>query len=84
MLKQNAALLRQNSGDARREMERGVLDIETLKQVNDDLIATIVEAGQIAEEGKKARIAAQADMAKCETDLKIALKNAGANALNAA
>lgn len=83
MMLKNSAMMKQNSGDARREMERGVIDIETLKQVNADLIATMVEAGQIAEEGKKARISAQADMAKCETELKIALKNSGANALAA-
>jgi len=83
MLLQNSALLKQNSGDARCEMERGVLDMATLKQVNDDLIATIVEAGQIAEEGKRARIASRVEMDKCETELKAALKNSGANALNA-
>jgi uncharacterized protein YaaN involved in tellurite resistance len=84
MLAANSKMMRLNSSAARKEMERGVVDIETLKQVNEDLIATIVEAGQIAEEGKKARIAAQADMVKCETDLKNALKNQGANALSTA
>ncbi len=62
-------------------MERGVLDIETLRTVNDNLIATIVEAGQIAEEGKRKRIESQAEMVKCEAELKDALKTAGAKAL---
>lgn len=81
MLKANATLLRTASGEARTEMERGVVDIEALKFVNSELIATIQEAGDIAEAGAKARIAGQAEMAKLETDLKEALKAAGDKAL---
>ena len=80
MLAKNSELLRQNSADARREIERGVVDIETVKKVNADLIATIVEAVQIAEEGQKARVSASADMIKCEAELKAALKNAKGSA----
>jgi uncharacterized protein YaaN involved in tellurite resistance len=76
MLEKNAKLLRMNSADARKEMERGVVDIESLKKANADLIASIQEATQIAAEGRKARIAAQADMVKLESDLKVALKEA--------
>jgi len=75
MLLKNSKLLKDGSGAARREIERGVVDIETIKQVNQDLIATINEAVQIASDGHKARIAAQADMIKCEAELKDALVN---------
>lgn len=75
MLVKNSALLKENSGAARREIERGVVDIETVKKVNSDLIATINEAIQIAQEGHTARVAAQADMIKCESELKQALVN---------
>ena len=76
MMVKNAALLKQGSGDARRAMERGVVDIETLKKVNGDLIETIKEATQIAIEGKKARVKAQSEMVQLEADLKTALKDA--------
>ena len=75
MLVKNSELLKENSGAARREIERGVVDIETVKKVNSDLIATINEAIQIANEGHTARVAAQADMIKCESELKQALVN---------
>lgn len=81
MMRKTSEQLKMNSADARREMERGVIDIDTLKTVNANLIATIVEAGQIAEQGKKARIAAQAEMVKCEADLKEALKSSAAKAV---
>lgn len=81
MLVANAKLLRTASGEARTEMERGVVDIEALKIVNSELIATIVEAGEIAEAGAKARVAGQAEMVQLESDLKSALKDAGDKAL---
>lgn len=77
MLEKNSELLRQNSANARKEIERGVVDIETVKKVNSDLIATIQESISIAEEGQRARVAASADLIKCEGELKEALRNAG-------
>ena len=41
LLKRNAALLKQNSHETAVENERAIVDIETIKQVNEDLIATI-------------------------------------------
>lgn len=77
MLAKNSAMLRQSSGEARREIERGVVDIETVKQVNADLIATIAESIQIAEQGQQARIKASAELIEEEAKLKEALRNAG-------
>lgn len=77
MLEKNSELLKQNSAAARKEIERGVVDIETIKKVNADLITTINDAVSIAQEGHKARVAAAADMIQCEAQLKAALKNAG-------
>ena len=56
---------------------------DALKKVNANLIATISESVQIAEQGQQARIAAKADMAKCEEDLKSALRNAKGVAVSA-
>lgn len=76
MLARNAELLRMGSAEARKEVERGIFDIETIKKVNDDLIATIQESIQITEEGKRRRVEAEAAMEQMEEDLKRALLEA--------
>ena len=70
MLQRNAELLRMGSAEARREIERGIFDIETVRKVNEELIATIQESIQIAQEGRQKRVAAEAEMQKLESDLK--------------
>ena len=77
MLARNAELLKIGSAEARREVERGIFDIETIKQVHASLIETIQESIQIAAEGKRSRLEAQAEMQRLEGDLKQALLNAG-------
>ena len=63
LLQKNAELLKQNSLDVARESERGIVDLETLKKVNDDLISTIEETIQIQREGRAARQSAEAELA---------------------
>ena len=70
MLTANAKNLRDSNRVVREEMERGVFDIEAVKQANSDLIATIQESLQIADEGKKRRAAAEEDLQKMETELR--------------
>jgi uncharacterized protein YaaN involved in tellurite resistance len=76
MLARNAELLRTGNAEARKEIERGIFDIETLRKINEQLIATIRESIQIAEEGAQKRVAAEAEMRKLEDDLKQALLDA--------
>lgn len=76
MLERNAELLRMGSAEARKEIERGIFDIEAIKKVNNDLIATIQESIQITQEGKRRRQEAEAAMAQMEEDLKRALLEA--------
>ncbi|MBM3188344.1 MAG: toxic anion resistance protein [Chloroflexi bacterium] len=76
MLARNAELLRMGSAEARREIERGIFDIETVKKVNADLIATIQESIQIAQEGRQKRAQAEVEMQKLEGDLKQVLVRA--------
>ncbi len=76
MLARNAELLRMGSAEARREVERGIFDIETIKKVNDDLIATIQESIQIAQEGRQRRVEAEKAMVEMEEQLKQALLQA--------
>ena len=76
LLQKNAELLKQNSLDVTRESERGIVDLETLKKVNDDLISTIEETIQIQREGRAARQSAEAELAGIEQKLKDALLTA--------
>jgi uncharacterized protein YaaN involved in tellurite resistance len=78
LLTSNAANLRSSNKMIREEMERGVFDIEAVKQANADLIGTIEESLQIADEGKAKRAAAEADLKKMEADLRDTLASAKA------
>jgi len=78
LLKANAANLREANKMVRQEMERGVFDIEAIKAANADLIATIEESLQIADEGKAKRAAAEEELRKMEAELKTTLSSAKA------
>ncbi|WP_435230968.1 toxic anion resistance protein [Pseudopelagicola sp. nBUS_20] len=78
LLKANAANLRGSNKVVREEMERGVFDIEAVKQANADLIATINESLEIADQGKARRAVAEEDMKKMEAELRDTLAAAKA------
>jgi uncharacterized protein YaaN involved in tellurite resistance len=78
LLKANAANLREANKMVRQEMERGVFDIEAIKSANADLIATIQESLEIADEGKARRAAAEEELKKMESELKTTLASAKA------
>ncbi|WP_121632854.1 toxic anion resistance protein [Tropicibacter alexandrii] len=78
LLTSNAANLRESNAMIRQEMERGVFDIEAVKQANADLIGTIQESLQIADEGKARRAKAEEELKKMEKDLRDTLAAAKA------
>ena len=78
LLTANAKNLRDANKVVREEMERGVFDIEAVKQANADLIGTIEESLQIADEGKRKRAAAEEELKKMETELRDTLASAKA------
>jgi uncharacterized protein YaaN involved in tellurite resistance len=78
LLRANAENLKQANAEARRQIERGVFDIETVKQANRALIETIEESLAIADEGKRARAAASAELVQMETELRKTLAAASA------
>ncbi|MFY9246903.1 MAG: toxic anion resistance protein [Roseicyclus sp.] len=80
LLTRNAANLRDSNRIVREEMERGVFDIDAVKAANAELIATIEESLQIADEGKRRRAAAEEEMQKMETELRDTLSAASARA----
>ncbi|OUD10984.1 toxic anion resistance protein [Marivivens niveibacter] len=78
LLTANADNLRQANKAIRTEMERGVFDINAVKQANETLIATINESLAIADEGKRKRAEAEKELQNMEAELKATLASAKA------
>jgi len=78
LLTANAANLRQANKEVREQIERGVFDIAAIKQANADLVATIQESLQIADEGKARRAAAEQELQTMEAELRKTLSAAKA------
>ncbi len=70
LLAKNAELLREGSAKVGREVERGVVDVETLQKVNADLIATLEETIQIQEEGRARRVQAEGEIGRLQVELR--------------
>lgn len=70
LLKKNAEMLHISTVEVARESERGIVDIETLKNTNETLIKTFDEVIQIQKEGRQKRAEAEAEMRRMEADLK--------------
>jgi uncharacterized protein YaaN involved in tellurite resistance len=83
LLKSNASNLKQANKVIREEMERGVFDIEAIKQANADLIETIEDSLRIADEGKAKRAEAEKELKVMEAELKATLAAAKAKATGA-
>ncbi len=73
LLKQNAQKLHMASVETAKEAERGIVEIETLKATNAQLIQTFDEVMKIQADGRAKRLAAEAEMARMENDLKVKL-----------
>ncbi|GHE00564.1 tellurium resistance protein [Defluviimonas sp. 20V17] len=80
LLTANAKNLQEANRVVRTEMERGVFDIEKVKEANDTLIATINESLTIADAGKAKRAAAEAELTKMESELRDTLSAAKSRA----
>ena len=70
LLKKNAETLHQGSVAIARESERGIVDLETLKKTNDELIKTLEEVTQIQNDGRARRAAAEEELGRIEGELK--------------
>jgi uncharacterized protein YaaN involved in tellurite resistance len=70
LLKKNAEKLKMGTIETAKEAERGIIDIETLTQTNQDLIDTITEVMKIQDEGRASRIEAEKQLTVMETQLK--------------
>ena len=70
LLQANAKKLHVASVETAKEAERGIVDIETLKKTNAELIQTLDDVMKIQHDGRTQRLAAEVEMAKMETELK--------------
>lgn len=77
LLLKNAEMLKIGSIETAKESEKGIVEIETLKKVNADLIATLEETLKIQQEGKLKRQLAETELANIENDLKKKLASMG-------
>ena len=73
LLTKNAQALHQGSVGIAKEAERGIVDLETLKKTNQELIQTLDDVMKIQQEGREKRQAAEADMRRMENELKTKL-----------
>ena len=70
LLKRNAEMLKINSIETAKENNCSIVDIETVKKVNDDLVTTIEETLKIQQEGRQARQSAEQELLQIENRLK--------------
>ncbi|MGK7378154.1 toxic anion resistance protein [Planococcus sp. 1R117A] len=70
LLLKNSEMLKVNSIETAKENERGIVEIETLKQTQENLLNTIEETLRIQAEGRKNRKAAELEIGRMEEDLK--------------
>ena len=70
LLRKNADTLKQATIEVARESEKGIVDIETLKHTNSQLISTLDEVVKIQDEGRQKRQEAEMELARIEAELK--------------
>jgi uncharacterized protein YaaN involved in tellurite resistance len=70
LLRKNADKLKMATIESAKESERGIVDVETLKHTNEQLISTIDEVIKIQAEGKQKRAEAEKELVNIENQLK--------------
>ena len=73
LLKKNSEMLHESTVDVAKASQRGVVDVDTLKETQENLISTIQEVMQIQSEGTQKRQAIEGELAQMEDHLKTAL-----------
>jgi uncharacterized protein YaaN involved in tellurite resistance len=70
LIQKNAEMLKTGTVEIAKESEKGIIEIETLKKVNQQLIETITETLKIQDEGRRKRKDAEIELVKIEADIK--------------
>ena len=79
LLKKNSETLRMATVETAKQSERPIVDVDTLRQCNRDLIASINDVVKIHEQGTVQRAKAQEELVKIEEELKQTMLEAGKN-----
>lgn len=82
LLKKNSEMLKMSSVSTAKESERSIVDMDTLKVCNENLIASIKDVVKVHEEGAKKRAQAHEQLVKMEGDLKKALLDSSVKPVN--
>lgn len=80
MLKHNASVMRQNAIDTAKASQRGIVDMDTLKSTNQELVSALDEIRQVQEDSKIARANAEKELQNIEVTVKNKLKEVTENA----
>ncbi|MCC8079616.1 MAG: toxic anion resistance protein, partial [Oscillospiraceae bacterium] len=70
LLKKNSEMLKMGTINTAKEAERGIVDLETLRKTNEDLISTLDEVMKIQDEGRQKRADAEKELGKIEGELR--------------
>jgi len=70
LLKRNSEMLKQSTTQIASESERGIIDLETIKQANSDLFTAMDDLIRIQAEGRERRLAVEIELKAAETELK--------------
>ena len=70
MLRKNSEMLKQGTIEIAKESERSVVDVETLTEVNNNLISTIDNVIEIHKQGEEKRMQGQQELQRLEGELK--------------
>ena len=84
LLRKNAAMLEGAAVETAKQVERSMVDVETLREVHQKLIGTIEETLRIAQEGRERRRSVEKELAGMEDELRIRLTNLAASGAKAA
>lgn len=77
LLRKNAEMLKMGTLEVAKESERGIIDMETVKYTNEQLISTLDEVLRIQEDGRQKRRTAETELVRIETELKGKLLSVG-------
>ncbi|GER66097.1 toxic anion resistance protein [Weizmannia acidilactici] len=75
LLLRNAEMLKANTIETAQENERGLVDLETLKKTQENLISTLEETLRIQQEGRARRVQVEQELVTMENELKQKLMN---------
>lgn len=70
LLRRNSEMLKETTVNIAKETERGIVDIETIKKANQDIVSTIEQVLQIQREGREKRKLVEQELVQAEQELK--------------